>query len=156
MTTNILFLILSSFIFIILLWILIIEIRLKRIFAGIKVKNIESLIGQLASKTKELDEYKNKTNSQLEIINKRLNRSIRNIEIERYGKDAVVSSPCAVFSYQVSKFLILSPPSLINNSDLRHTVICIVFFLHCLKPKNSSATVTSSFEVKLHTFSLLQ
>lgn len=85
MTTNILFLILSSFIFIILLWILIIEIRLKRIFAGIKVKNIESLIGQLASKTKELDEYKNKTNSQLEIINKRLNRSIRNIEIERYN-----------------------------------------------------------------------
>ena len=27
---------------------------------------------------------------------------IANIEIERYGKDAVVSSPCAVFSYQVS------------------------------------------------------
>ncbi len=85
MTTNTLFLILSFFVLIILLWIFIIEIRLKRIFAGFKVKNIESLISELSLKSKELDKHKDKINSDLEVINKRLDRSIRNIETERFN-----------------------------------------------------------------------
>ena len=65
MTINILFYILSFFIAIILCWILIIEIRLKRIFSGFKAKNMESLIAELTKKTKELEEERKKTELQI-------------------------------------------------------------------------------------------
>ena len=85
MTINILFYILSFFIAIILCWILIIEIRLKRIFSGFKAKNMESLIAELTKKTKELEEERKKTELQLTSIDKRLAQSIRNIETVRFN-----------------------------------------------------------------------
>ena len=85
MTINILFYILSFFIAIILCWILIIEIRLKRIFSGFKAKNMESLIDELTKKTKELEEERKKTELQITSIDKRLAQSIRNIETVRFN-----------------------------------------------------------------------
>ena len=85
MTINILFYILSFFIAIILCWILIIEIRLKRIFSGLKAKNMESLIAELTKKTKELEEERKKTELQITSIDKRLAQSIRNIETVRFN-----------------------------------------------------------------------
>ena len=85
MTINILFYILSFFIAIILCWILIIEIRLKRIFSGFKAKNMESLIAELTKKTKELEEERKKTELQITSIDKRLAQSIRNIETVRFN-----------------------------------------------------------------------
>jgi len=85
MTINILFYILSFFIAIILCWILIIEIRLKRIFSGFKAKNMESLIAEVTKKTKELEEERKKTELQISSIDKRLAQSIRNIETVRFN-----------------------------------------------------------------------
>ncbi len=85
MTINTLFYILSFFIAIILCWILIIEIRLKRIFSGFKAKNMESLIAELTKKTKELEEERKKTELQITSIDKRLAQSIRNIETVRFN-----------------------------------------------------------------------
>ncbi len=75
----------SFFIAIILCWILIIEIRLKRIFSGFKAKNMESLIAELTKKTKELEEERKKTELQITSIDKRLAQSIRNIETVRFN-----------------------------------------------------------------------
>ena len=75
----------SFFIAIILCWILIIEIRLKRIFSGFKAKNMESLIAELTKKTKELEEERKKTELQMTSIDKRLAQSIRNIETVRFN-----------------------------------------------------------------------
>lgn len=66
-------------------WILIIEIRLKRIFSGFKAKNMESLIAELTKKTKELEEERKKTELQITSIDKRLAQSIRNIETVRFN-----------------------------------------------------------------------
>ncbi len=85
MTINILFYILSFFIILIFLWILIIEIRLKKIFSGFKAKNAEILISEVTKKTKELEENKKKIDDQLSIIEKRLDQSIRNIETVRFN-----------------------------------------------------------------------
>mgnify|MGYP001210766500 FL=1 len=85
MTINILFYILSFFIAIILCWILVIEIRLKRIFSGFKAKNMESLIAEVTKKTKELEEERKKTELQISSIDKRLAQSIRNIETVRFN-----------------------------------------------------------------------
>lgn len=85
MTINILFYILSFFIAIILCWILIVEIRLKRIFSGFKAKNMESLIAEVTKKTKELEEERKKTELQISSIDKRLAQSIRNIETVRFN-----------------------------------------------------------------------
>ena len=85
MTINILFYILSFFIILIFLWILIIEIRLKKIFSGFKAKNAEILISEVTKKTKELEENKKKIDDQLSVIEKRLDQSIRNIETVRFN-----------------------------------------------------------------------
>ncbi len=66
-------------------WILIIEIRLKRIFSGFKAKNMESLIAEVTKKTKELEEERKKTELQISSIDKRLAQSIRNIETVRFN-----------------------------------------------------------------------
>ncbi len=66
-------------------WILVIEIRLKRIFSGFKAKNMESLIAEVTKKTKELEEERKKTELQISSIDKRLAQSIRNIETVRFN-----------------------------------------------------------------------
>lgn len=85
MSITILFYIISAVVLIILLWILMIEIRLKRIFAGTKAKNLEESLVVLGKKLKEIETNQEKIDKHLVTIDNRLNKSIRNIETLRFN-----------------------------------------------------------------------
>ena len=85
MSTTILFYVISIIVLIILSWVLIIEIRLKRIFAGIKAKNLEEAIVVAGKKLKELEERQAKIDKHLTVIDERLNKSIRSVETLRFN-----------------------------------------------------------------------
>lgn len=85
MSTTILFYVISIIVLIILSWVLIIEIRLKRIFAGIKAKNLEEALVVAGKKLKELEETQAKIDKHLTVIDERLNKSIRSVETLRFN-----------------------------------------------------------------------
>ncbi len=83
--TTILFLVISIIALICLVWILSIEIRLKKFFAGTKAKNLEDLIVTLGKKYKEVNETQEEIDKHLLTIDQRLNKSIRNVETLRFN-----------------------------------------------------------------------
>ncbi len=83
--TTILFLVISIIALICLVWILSIEIRLKKFFAGTKAKNLEDLIVTLGKKYKEVNETQKEIDKHLLTIDQRLNKSIRNVETLRFN-----------------------------------------------------------------------
>jgi hypothetical protein len=85
MSTTILFYAISIIVLLILLWILIIEIRLKKIFSGIKAKNLEDMLVVAGKKLNQLEETQAKIDKHLITIDERLNKSIRNIETVRFN-----------------------------------------------------------------------
>jgi len=85
MDTTILFYIISGAVVIILLWILIIELRLKRIFAGTKARNLEEMIVVVGKKINQLEEKETIIDKHLITIDSRLNKSIRNVETVRFN-----------------------------------------------------------------------
>lgn len=85
MNTLILFFIISVIVIIILLWILMIEIRLKKIFAGTKARNLEEMIVLIGKKMNKLEENQAKIDEHLIIIDKRLDKSIRSVETLRFN-----------------------------------------------------------------------
>ena len=85
MNTIILFYIISGAVVITLLWILMIEIRLKKIFAGTKARNLEEMIVMVGKKINQLEETQTEINKHLIQIDDRLNKSIRNIETIRFN-----------------------------------------------------------------------
>ncbi len=85
MNTIILFYIISAVVIIILIWILMIEIRLKKIFAGTKARNLEEMIVLVGKKINQLAEKEEKIDKHLITIDNRLNKSIRSIETVRFN-----------------------------------------------------------------------
>jgi hypothetical protein len=85
MNTTILFYIISGAIVIILLWILMIEIRLKKFFAGTKAKNLEEMIILVGKKMSQLEETQKEINKHLITVDHRLDKSIRNVETVRFN-----------------------------------------------------------------------
>jgi hypothetical protein len=85
MNTTILFYIISGIVVIILLWILMIEIRLKRIFAGTKARNLEEMIVEVGKKVNQIEEMQEKIDKHLVVIDSRLDKSVRNIETVRFN-----------------------------------------------------------------------
>jgi len=85
MNTIILFYIISGVVLIIMLWILIIEIRLKKIFAGTKARNLEEMIVLIGKKINQLEETQEKIDKHLIVVDSRLDKSIRNIETIRFN-----------------------------------------------------------------------
>ena len=85
METTILFYIISGVVVIILLWILMIEIRLKRIFAGTKARNLEEMIVSIGNKMNRFEEKQKEIEKHLVTVDNRLNKSIRNIETIRFN-----------------------------------------------------------------------
>jgi len=85
MNTTILFYIISGAVVIILLWILMIELRLKRIFAGTKARNLEEMIVLVGKKMNQLEEMEGKIEKHLVTVDSRLDKSIRNIETIRFN-----------------------------------------------------------------------
>ena len=85
MKTIILFYIISGAVVITLLWILMIEIRLKKIFAGTKARNLEEMIVLVGKKINQLEETQTEINKHLVKIDDRLNKSIRSVETLRFN-----------------------------------------------------------------------
>lgn len=85
MSTTILFYAVSIIVLIILLWVLMIEIRLKRIFAGIKAKNLEEVLVTIGKKLNQIEQKQTEIDKHLTVIDQRLNKSIRNIETLRFN-----------------------------------------------------------------------
>ena len=85
MSTTILIYIISGIIIIILLWIISIELRFKKFFAGTKARNLEEMIVLVGKKLNEIEEKQEKIDKDQEVINSRLNKSIRNIETIRFN-----------------------------------------------------------------------
>ncbi|HAQ02446.1 hypothetical protein A2467_00920 [Candidatus Nomurabacteria bacterium RIFOXYC2_FULL_36_8] len=85
MTISILIYILSGVVVVLLLWISLTEYRFKKFFAGTKARNLEEVMILLGEQMKELKEKQEKTNEHLEIVDTRLNKSVRNIETVRFN-----------------------------------------------------------------------
>jgi hypothetical protein len=85
MNTIILFYIISGAVVIALLWILMIEIRLKKIFAGTKARNLEEMIVMVGKKISQLEETQTEINKHLINIDERLSKSIRRVETIRFN-----------------------------------------------------------------------
>ena len=62
-----------------------IELRLKRIFAGTKARNLEEMIVLIGKKMNKLEENQAKIDEHLLIIDKRLDKSIRSVETLRFN-----------------------------------------------------------------------
>lgn len=74
-----------GFILIILLWIILIEYRLKKFFAGTKARNLEEVMVELGNQLSEVKEFENQTKKHLTLIDARLNKSIRNVQTVRFN-----------------------------------------------------------------------
>jgi len=85
MNTTILFYIISAIVILILLWILTTELRLKKIFAGTKARNLEEMLVLIGEKMNRIEESQAKIDKHLVVIDNRLNKSIRNIETLRFN-----------------------------------------------------------------------
>jgi hypothetical protein len=85
MNTTILFYIISAVVIIVLFWILMIEYRLKKIFAGTKARNLEEMIVIVGEKINKLDETQLKIDKHLAEVDSKLNKSIRSIETIRFN-----------------------------------------------------------------------
>lgn len=85
MNTITLFYIISGVVVIILLWILMIEIRLKKIFSGTNARNLEEMIVIVGKKINQMEQNQAEINKHLIKIDDRLNKSIRNIETIRFN-----------------------------------------------------------------------
>jgi hypothetical protein len=85
MDTAILFYIISGIVFIILLWILFLELRLKRLFKGAKARNLEEMIVLVGKKINKIEETQEKIDKHLIVIDDRLNKSIRNVKTIRFN-----------------------------------------------------------------------
>lgn len=84
-TIPILIYILSGVIIIVLLWIGLTEYRFRKFFAGTKARNLEKVMVELGEQMKELQENQAKMQKHSIIVDKRLNKSIRNIEMIRFN-----------------------------------------------------------------------
>jgi len=62
-----------------------IELRLKRIFAGTKARNLEEMIVLVGKKINKIEETEDKIDKHLITIDERLSKSIRNVETLRFN-----------------------------------------------------------------------
>jgi hypothetical protein len=85
MTNSILIYILAGVIAILAIWILIIERRMKKLFAGTKARNLEGVIGDIGTQMSELNDMQSHINEHLITVDKRLNKSIRRVETVRFN-----------------------------------------------------------------------
>ena len=85
MTTSILIYILAFVIVILLVWIMVIESRLKKFFAGTKAKDLEEVMTVIAKQMGELKKTQIEINSHLVTVDDRLNKSIRSVKAIRFN-----------------------------------------------------------------------
>lgn len=85
MDTSILIYIIGGIIAIVILWIALIEYRLKKFFAGTKARNLEEVLINLGKENSQIKTTQQETKDRLVIIDKRLDKSIRNIKTIRFN-----------------------------------------------------------------------
>lgn len=85
MITSIILYILAGFIIILLIWIGLLEHRLKKFFAGTKAQNFEEVMTELGKHVEELHNHQKDINTHLSTVDSRLNKSIRKIETIRFN-----------------------------------------------------------------------
>ncbi len=85
MTISILIYIISGVVLLILSWIIITEYRFRKFFAGTKAKNLEEVMLTLGEQMKDIKDVEIAINKHLINVDKRLDRSIRNIETIRFN-----------------------------------------------------------------------
>jgi hypothetical protein len=85
MTTSILLYILAGISIILLIWIGLLEHRLKKFFAGTKAKNLEEVMLTLGAQVQGLRETQKKIDAHLVTVDNRLDTSIRRIETIRFN-----------------------------------------------------------------------
>ena len=85
MSISILIYIVIGAIVIILLWIGLIEYRLKKFFAGTKACNLEKVMVSLGDQITEINKFQNQTKDHLITIDSRLDKSIRDIKVIRFN-----------------------------------------------------------------------
>lgn len=77
--------IIIGFILLIILWIILIEYRLKKFFAGTNARNLEEVMIELGNQLSEIKEFEIKTKKHLTLVDTRLDKSIRNIQTIRFN-----------------------------------------------------------------------
>jgi hypothetical protein len=85
MDTTILLYIICGILVVILLWILIIEIRLKKFFTGTNARNLEEVLTLVGKKINKIEESQTEIDKHLVKVDERLNKSIRNIKTIRFN-----------------------------------------------------------------------
>lgn len=82
---TIIFGMLAFFVFLNIFWMIRMHIRLQRFFMGKKARDLEDAIEILENNISKLKTAKEKTETELEIINQKLRKSIRGLETVRFN-----------------------------------------------------------------------
>lgn len=85
MTITILTYIIAALVAIILVWMLSIERRLRKFFAGKDARSLESLMTDICEKMENLKNTQEEINKHLLVVDKRLDKSIRKVETVRFN-----------------------------------------------------------------------
>jgi len=85
MTITILIYILGGLVIFVLFWMITVENRLKKFFAGKKAESLEGLMIDISDKVDNLKETQEHINKHLVIVDKRLDKSIRRVETIRFN-----------------------------------------------------------------------
>jgi hypothetical protein len=85
MSISLLIYILAGIILVLLVWIGLLEHRLKKMFAGSKARDLEEIMTEITRNLKEVKETQVHINTHLETVDTRLNQSIRKVGTVRFN-----------------------------------------------------------------------
>ncbi|MBU3925760.1 DUF4446 family protein [Patescibacteria group bacterium] len=85
MSVNYVYIIGSVIILILAIWIFLIELRLKKLFKGAKAKDLESVMISLGEELERLNISQKETEKYLETVERRLRKSIQNVNTIRFN-----------------------------------------------------------------------
>lgn len=85
MSIPILTYIVIGFIILIIIWMILMEHRLKKFFAGTKARNLEEVMLKLGEQISEINESQVQIKKHLSIVDNRLDKSIRNVKTIRFN-----------------------------------------------------------------------
>ncbi len=77
--------IVGGFVIIVLIWMLTVERRLRKFFAGKDAQSLESLMVDICDKVENLKNTQTEINGHLVVVDNRLNKSIRKVETLRFN-----------------------------------------------------------------------
>lgn len=85
MTITILTYIIAGLVALILIWVLSVERRLRKFFAGKDARSLEDLMTDICEKIENLKNTQEEINKHLLVVDKRLDKSIRKVETVRFN-----------------------------------------------------------------------